>query len=115
MRAVRTRAGPACGKLHVMSSTATVPTDGLTDEQRAFTAAIREFARREAGTREQRDALTHHGRHPHNPELYAKVAELGWLGVAIGEQWGGSGAASSTSACSSRRPRAGCCRSARSA
>jgi isovaleryl-CoA dehydrogenase len=70
---------------------ATIPTDGLTDEQRDFAEAIRGFSRREAGTREQRDALTHHGRHPHNPELYGKIAELGWLGVGVAEEFGGSG------------------------
>src|SRR5947209_5013150 len=63
----------------------------LTDEQRAFTEALRDFAHRECGTREQRDALTDHGREPHNPEIYARIAELGWLGVAIPEQYGGSG------------------------
>jgi alkylation response protein AidB-like acyl-CoA dehydrogenase len=63
----------------------------LTDEQRAFVEAIRDFAKRECGTREQRDALTHHGREPHNPEIYQRIADLGWLGVAIPEQYGGSG------------------------
>jgi isovaleryl-CoA dehydrogenase len=63
----------------------------LTDEQRAFVEAIRDFAKRECGTREQRDALTDHGREPHNPEIYAKIAGLGWLGVSIPEQYGGSG------------------------
>jgi alkylation response protein AidB-like acyl-CoA dehydrogenase len=63
----------------------------LTDEQRAFVESIRDFAQRECRTREQRDALTDHGREPHNPEIYAKVADLGWLGVAIPEQYGGSG------------------------
>ncbi len=63
----------------------------LTDEQRSFVESIRDFARRECGTREQRDALTHHGQEPHNPELYAKVAELGWLGAGIPEEYGGSG------------------------
>lgn len=63
----------------------------LTDEQRDFVEAIRDFARREAGTREQRDALTDRGRHPHNQQLYEKVAQLGWLGVAIPEEYGGSG------------------------
>ena len=72
-------------------STLTVARDGLTDEQRDFAAAIRDFAQRECGKREQRDALTDHGRHPHNPELYAKIAELGWLGIAIPEAYGGSG------------------------
>jgi len=47
-----------------------MPVIDLSDEQRAFVEAIRDFARREAGTREQRDALTDRGRHPHNQELY---------------------------------------------
>jgi alkylation response protein AidB-like acyl-CoA dehydrogenase len=63
----------------------------LTDEQRAFVEAVRDFAKRECGTREQRDALTEHGREPHNQELYERIAELGWLGVSIPEQYGGSG------------------------
>jgi alkylation response protein AidB-like acyl-CoA dehydrogenase len=64
---------------------------GLTDEQRAFVEAIRDFAKRECGTREQRDALTDNGTEPHNQRLYERIAELGWLGVAIPEQYGGSG------------------------
>lgn len=63
----------------------------LTDEQRAFVEAIRDFARRECGTREQRDALTDHGREPHNQETYERAAELGWVGVTIPEEYGGSG------------------------
>src|SRR5579862_9060738 len=63
----------------------------LTDEQRAFVEAIRDLAKRECGTREQRDTLTHHGEEPHNQELYERIAGLGWLGVAIPEQYGGSG------------------------
>ena len=63
----------------------------FTDEQRAFAEAIRDFAARECGTREQREALTDHGQEPHNPELYARIAELGWLGAAIPEAYGGSG------------------------
>ncbi len=66
----------------------------LTDEQRAFVEAIRDFAKRECGTREQRDALTHNGTEPHNPEIYAKIAELGWLGAAIPEAYGGTGGGS---------------------
>jgi alkylation response protein AidB-like acyl-CoA dehydrogenase len=63
----------------------------LTDEQRAFVEAIRDFAKRECGTREQRDALTDHGNDPHNQALYERIAELGWLGASIPEQYGGSG------------------------
>ncbi|HEY1519081.1 MAG TPA: acyl-CoA dehydrogenase family protein [Solirubrobacteraceae bacterium] len=66
----------------------------LTDEQRAFVEAIRDFARRECGTREQRDALTENGREPHNPEIYGKIAALGWLGAAIPEEYGGAGGSS---------------------
>jgi hypothetical protein len=46
----------------------------LSDEQQAFVEAIRDFARRECGTREQREALTEHGREPHNQELYERIA-----------------------------------------
>jgi len=63
----------------------------LTNEQQDFVAAVRDFAQRECGTREQRDALTDGGQHPHNAELYQQVADLGWLGVAIPEEHGGSG------------------------
>src|SRR5947209_772525 len=63
----------------------------LTDEQRAFVEAVRSFSERECGTREQRDALTDHGREVHNQELYERIAELGWLGVTIPEEYGGSG------------------------
>ena len=69
----------------------------LTSEQRAFADAVESFCRRECGTREQRDALTSAtsatpgGGHAHSPELYRKVAELGWLGVGLPEADGGSG------------------------
>jgi isovaleryl-CoA dehydrogenase len=63
----------------------------LTDEQRAFVETIRDFAQRECGTREQRDALTDNGREPHNQAIYDRIAELGWLGAAIPEAYGGSG------------------------
>jgi isovaleryl-CoA dehydrogenase len=63
----------------------------LTDEQESFVEAIRDFCKRELGTREQRDKYTDGGRHPHNTEIYNKMAELGWLGVAIPEAYGGSG------------------------
>jgi isovaleryl-CoA dehydrogenase len=63
----------------------------LTDERRAFVEAIRDFAQRECGTREQRDALTDGGVEPHNASVYAQIASLGWLGVAIPEEYGGAG------------------------
>ncbi|MGC9496535.1 acyl-CoA dehydrogenase family protein [Streptomyces sp. WG7] len=63
----------------------------LTAEQSAFAAAVRDFAKRECGTREQRDALTAGGREAHHPGLYGRLAGLGWLGVCLPEEYGGSG------------------------
>jgi isovaleryl-CoA dehydrogenase len=63
----------------------------LTDEQQAFVESIRDFSRRECGTREQRNALTDNGKEVFNKELYKRVAELGWLGAAIPPEYGGSG------------------------
>ena len=63
----------------------------LSDEQQAFVDAVRELAQRECGTREQRDALTQNNTEPHSPAMYKKVADLGWLGVAIPPEFGGSG------------------------
>ncbi|GAB1510748.1 acyl-CoA dehydrogenase family protein [Actinophytocola sp. KF-1] len=63
----------------------------LTDERRDFVAAIDDFCRREVGTREQWRTLTDGGENPHNAELYRKMADLGWLGVAVPEEYGGAG------------------------
>ncbi len=63
----------------------------FTSEQEAFAEAVRDLAQRECGTRAQRDALTNNGQEPHNVELYAKIAELGWLGIAVPEEYGGTG------------------------
>ncbi|SHN43370.1 acyl-CoA dehydrogenase family protein [Cryptosporangium aurantiacum] len=65
-------------------------TPDLTDEQRAFAAAVADFCRREAGTREQRDALVADGGR-HSPELYGKLAALGYLGAGLPEEYGGAG------------------------
>jgi isovaleryl-CoA dehydrogenase len=73
--------------------TTSMPTTSgaFTDEQRDFRAAIRDFADREAGTKEQRERLTNGYTELHNQEIYLKLAELGWLGVSIDEAYGGSG------------------------
>jgi isovaleryl-CoA dehydrogenase len=63
----------------------------LTDEQNDFVAAIRDFCRRECGTAEQRARLTEGHTELHSFEVYKKMAELGWLGVTIPEDVGGSG------------------------
>ena len=63
----------------------------LTDEQRDFVAAIRDFCRRECGTPEQRERLTNGHTEAHSREIYGRLAELGWLGATIDERYGGSG------------------------
>ena len=63
----------------------------LTDAQSDFVDAIRDFCRRECGTQEQRETLTNGHTEAHNDALYRKIAELGWLGVTIPEEHGGSG------------------------
>jgi alkylation response protein AidB-like acyl-CoA dehydrogenase len=63
----------------------------LSYEQRELVQSVRAFCRRECGTREQRDALTAGGADVHSPVLYAKLAETGYLGISIPEEFGGSG------------------------
>jgi isovaleryl-CoA dehydrogenase len=63
----------------------------LTDEQQDFVDAIRGFCARECGSKEQRERLTDGHRLHHNDAIYKQMAELGWLGVTIPEQYGGSG------------------------
>ncbi|MDL9944294.1 acyl-CoA dehydrogenase family protein [Gordonia sp. ABSL11-1] len=64
----------------------------LTEEQAAFAAAIADFCKREAGTREQRDALTDGGAELHSQILYSKMAGLGWTGILVPEEYGGAAA-----------------------
>ena len=63
----------------------------LTHEQQDFVAAIRDFCAREVGTSEQRERLTAGYSEAHNKDLYKQMADLGWLGVTIPEDYGGSG------------------------
>jgi isovaleryl-CoA dehydrogenase len=63
----------------------------LSDEQRDFVAAIRDFCEREVGTQEKREQLTEHYTIHHSQPLYEKMAELGWLGLTIPEEYGGAG------------------------
>jgi isovaleryl-CoA dehydrogenase len=53
----------------------------LTDEQRSFAEAIRDFCAREKLPRDE----------AHDAGAYKKMAELGWLGVVVPEEYGGSG------------------------
>src|SRR6476469_7630378 len=63
----------------------------LTDEQKDFVDAIRNFCDRECGTPDQRERLTDGYLDHHNFDIYKQMAELGWLGVTIPEEYGGSG------------------------
>jgi butyryl-CoA dehydrogenase len=62
-----------------------------TEEHQDFRKALQAFCRDRVGTREQRDALTEGGREPHAPGLYLEMADAGWVGVGIAEDYGGSG------------------------
>ncbi len=75
-----------------MSTITATSVSGLTDEQVDFREAIRDFAKREVGTAEQREQLTDGYLELHNQEIYEKLAKLGWLGVSIDEEYGGAGA-----------------------
>src|SRR3954453_9261531 len=63
----------------------------LSDEQKDFVDAIRDFCDRECGTPDQRERLTDGYREHHSFDVYKQMAELGWLGVTIPDQYGGSG------------------------
>ena len=63
---------------------------GLTDEQLDFMAAVRDFCARECSP-DRLPALTDGGRDPHNHEIAARMAELGWYGLEIDERYGGRG------------------------
>jgi alkylation response protein AidB-like acyl-CoA dehydrogenase len=70
--------------------TAALPT-GLSDEQQHFVESIRDFCSRELGTTEKLAELTNNFTDPHNHDIARKMAELGWYGLCISEEYGGSG------------------------
>ncbi len=59
------------------------PASGLTDEQNDFVAAIRDFCGREKWEVPEGDH--------HSEEVAGKMADLGWYGLQIAEEHGGSG------------------------
>lgn len=63
----------------------------LTDEQDSLVSTVREFAARECGSREKRLALTNGGTTHTNLDIARKLADLGFLGLSIPEEYGGSG------------------------
>jgi len=66
-----------------VETTTTSSSSGLTDEQRDFVAAIRDFSEREKWEVPEDDH--------HSAEVAAKMARLGWYGLQIPEEHGGSG------------------------
>ncbi len=62
----------------------------LTEEQQDFARAVRDFCERECGP-ERLKELTRGFDDLHNDEVARQMAELGWYGVAIDEEYGGSG------------------------
>jgi alkylation response protein AidB-like acyl-CoA dehydrogenase len=62
------------------------------DERGSLRSSIADFCERECGTRDQRDAMTLGGKAHHSDTLYRKMAELGWVGVSLPEEYGGGGA-----------------------
>ena len=63
----------------------------LTEEQQSLVATVRGFAARECGTRERRLELTNGGKTHHSQEISGKLADLGFLGLSIPEEYGGAG------------------------
>lgn len=64
----------------------------LSAEQHDFAATIRTFCAQELGSLAQRDAATEGGTLSNSPQVLAKMADLGWLGVSLPEEYGGGGA-----------------------
>jgi alkylation response protein AidB-like acyl-CoA dehydrogenase len=75
--------------MSVAAAPATTDLD-LTDEQRDFVAAIRDFCAKEC-TPEKLHELTDGGRDAHSEEIAERFADLGWYGLTIPEEYGGSG------------------------
>jgi alkylation response protein AidB-like acyl-CoA dehydrogenase len=63
----------------------------LTEEQEDFVDAIRRYCDHECGTPDQRERLTEGYSEHHNETIYKEMAELGWTGLTIPEEYGGSG------------------------
>jgi len=62
----------------------------LSDEQQAFVESIRDFCARELAGDRLRE-LTNGFTDPHNHDVARQMAELGWYGLCIPEEYGGSG------------------------
>lgn len=63
----------------------------FTQDHLDFAASVADFCAAECGERSQRDAYSAGGTLVHSRELFDKMAQLGWAGIAIPEEYGGSG------------------------
>jgi alkylation response protein AidB-like acyl-CoA dehydrogenase len=61
----------------------------ISEEQQHFVESIRDFCAREC-TPEKLAELTDGFKDPHNHDMAARMAELGWYGLCIPEEYGGS-------------------------
>lgn len=62
----------------------------FSEEQQMFRTAVRSFLASECPKKKVREL--EESEKGHDPELWRKVADLGWIGLAIPEEYGGSGA-----------------------
>jgi alkylation response protein AidB-like acyl-CoA dehydrogenase len=75
----------------VLDATLTRNNDlALTDEQQDFVRSVRDFCEREF-TKDKLERLTDGYKDIHNDDVARKMAELGWFGLTIDEEYGGSG------------------------
>src|SRR3954463_8533779 len=63
---------------------------GLTDEQQDFVRSVRDFCARECTPEKLGELLAGEDGH-HSDEMARRMAELGWYGLCIPEEYGGSG------------------------
>lgn len=61
------------------------------NDQLDFARSVRDFCEAEVGTRDKRNKYSENGTLIHNAELFGKMADLGWAGIAIPEEYGGTG------------------------
>ncbi len=62
----------------------------FTEEQQMFRTAVRSFLATECPKKKVREL--EESERGYDPELWKKIADLGWIGLAIPEEYGGSGA-----------------------
>lgn len=64
----------------------------FSEEQLAFANSVARFCHKELATVAQRDAVTDGGLLSNSPQILSAMAESGWLGVSLPEEYGGGGA-----------------------